>query len=778
MKKYNVGNMSCASCATKLENALKQNSSVQKVNVNFATKTLNVTANDYDEVENIASKLGFTLQDVQLHESHYQISNMNCASCAQSIEKKLNTLHNVSNATVSFATKKAYVTYYGDENEIIETIHSLGYTIAKIKENNIDLILLMILGSILMFISMLPMFHIKIWHVIDPHHNAFNNAILQLVLTTIIIFIRKDLLRSGFKKLINGIPNMDSLIFLSVSVAYLYSVFEIMFSNFNSHKMLYFESAGMILVFVGIGKYIEEKSKQKSFSAMKSLMNLAPKQALLKSQEIKNVTDIEIDDIIVVKPGDIIPLDGKITFGSTFIDEQFLTGEALSVEKSVGDFVFAGTQNNNGYIEIIVTKKSDKSVLSTIIELVEHVQSTKAPIAKVADVISGYFVFGILILSIISFITWLFIRNDLHFAIHIVISILVIACPCALGLATPIAILVGSTKASQHQILFKKASAIQALSEIDYVVFDKTGTLTSSTLNVTTFENYSQLDLLSIVASIENASEHPLAKTIIQYAHSQNKTFIPLDQFKHFPGKGISGVIDGTRYFLGNMQLMLDNNIQLHNDNYLKLLEKGITTLFISDESSLLGIIGITSTIQKEAHQMLQYLKKHNIQSMIISGDNYNSVKHISHQLQINDFKAEVSPEQKHLIVSQLKSKYKVAMVGDGINDAVALTTAHVGVAIGSGSEIATNSADIILLRSNILDLAIAIDLAKKTMKKVYSNLFWAFLYNTIGIILATGLLIPFNIMLHPMFAAFAMSISSISVVLNALQLFHYKFKK
>lgn len=778
MKKYNVEGLMCASCAMSLENALKKHPEIQHATVNFASKTAIIQTNNETIALKIASDLGFELTTRAIYQKSIHIEDITCASCVKNIENVVGTLENVEQIQVSLTSKKAIIRYTHDFEKILQTIQDLGYH-TKVKEEKNNLPWIILSGIILFALAMLPMFNIPLPKIIHPHFNPITHYSIQLVLVLWIMFLCKDILTSGYLKLIKKIPNMDSLIFIGVITSFIYSFYEyVLLFKQHTHKMLYFESAGMILVFVTIGKYFENKSKTKSFNAMQQLLEMAPKTAILLDGSEKHIDQIEIGEIIVVKPYQKISLDGTVVHGNSFVDESFLTGESIPKEKTNDSIVYAGTINQNGYLEIKVTKKNEETVLSQMIQFIEQAQNSKAPIARLADFISGYFVWGILLCATVAFLIWWLISKDFNFAMHIMISMLVIACPCALGLATPIAIVVASSKASQHQILFKDASVIEMLSKIDYVIFDKTGTLTENKLFVENFIQYSDTDISTIVKSLESTNEHPLAQTIVDFL--KEVSILPVTHFKILPGLGIQGNINNTTYFIGNKKLIEQFQLLMPDiAQYEKMVNNGETVLIVASEVEVLGLIGIKGKIKENALETIEYLNKKNIQSMIVSGDITQSVQAIAKTLQLTNFKAEVLPQDKHLIVEQLKKQgHRVAMVGDGINDAIALASADVGIAIGNGSEIAIENADAILMRSNIFDLVVAIDLSKKTMQNIKQNLFWAFLYNTIGIIIASGILIQFGLMLHPMFAAFAMSFSSVSVVLNSLQLFKYRYKK
>lgn len=760
MKKYKVIGMQCASCAIALENILKKQNYVNEVRVSYANQSINLDTTDFEACKHIAIDLGFEIVNPKLNTLHLKIHPIDY--------DVFNKIPNLKN----YKIRKNMITiqHTSTNHVLFEYFNQNGITYTQVHPTDINFIILLIAGILLFIISMFPMLHIPV-----PIHQTLN-IILQILLTSIIIYYSQDVLFSGCKKLIKKIPNMDSLIFIGVSASLLYSfIHVILMINSPHHIMLHFETAGMILVFVKIGKKIEEKSKIKSLNAMQNLLTLTPKTATLIDGSEKHIDDVQTDEIITLKSGMIFPLDGIITKGSCTVDESLLTGESIPKNKSTDENVFAGTLNQNGYIEYRVTKKNTDSVLSQIIQLVQNAQSSKAPIAKVADILSGYFVWGILAIAIITSTIWLFLGKDFNFILNVVLTILVIACPCALGLATPIAIVVASSKASQLHILFKNASAIQTLAKIDYVVFDKTGTLTTNKLQlhqVYAFENY---DILQIAASLEQYSNHPLAKTI----YESQTTHLPVINYQEHESKGISGIIENTLYFIGNLKLMQQNNIeyQFAIDKYNMLSKHGETILFLATNKRVIGLLSITNPIQPNASKVIKYLNEHKIQSIVVSGDAKESVQSICDQLNISNYYSQVLPEDKYHIIKSLQKNYRVAMIGDGINDAIALTQADVGIAIAQGSEIATNSAEVILMKSDIFDVVIAIKLAKKTMRIIYQNLFWAFIYNTFGIILATGMLSTLNITLHPMFAAFAMSISSITVVLNSLRLNNFQHK-
>ena len=621
---------------------------------------------------------------------------------------------------------------------------------------------------------------------IDPMLHAKTFAVIQLALVTPIIITGKKYFVVGFKSLFKKSPNMDSLIAIGTSSAFLYGVFavyQIIIGNVDYE--LYFESAGVILTLITLGKYLESVAKGKTSEAIKKLMGLVPKTAIIirngKEEEI-SIDEVEVGDIVVVKPGEKIPVDGEVVEGMTSVDESMLTGESIPVEKTSGDKIIGASINKNGSIKYKATRVGKDTALAQIIRLVEDAQGSKAPIARLADVISSYFVPVVISLALISAIAWYMFGETSVFALTIFIDVLVIACPCALGLATPTAIMVGTGKGAEHGVLIKSGTALETAHKIQTIVFDKTGTITEGKPKVTdivTIGDISKDYLLQLAASAEKGSEHPLGEAIVKGAEEKGLEFKKLDFFTAIPGYGIEVIIDNKKMLLGNKKLMVERNISLENleDTSHRLASEGKTPMYIVLEDKLIGVVAVADTVKESSKRAIEKLHSMGIEVAMITGDNKKTADAIAKQVGIDRVLAEVLPQDKSTEVKKLQAENKkVAMVGDGINDAPALAQADVGIAIGSGTDVAMESADIVLMRSDLMDVVTAIELSKKTIKNIKQNLFWAFGYNTLGIPVAMGALYIFGgPLLNPIIAALAMSLSSVSVLTNALRLKGFK---
>lgn len=644
--------------------------------------------------------------------------------------------------------------------------------------------------AILMYIAMGPMIGLPLPDFLQGSSGAINNAFIQFLLTIPVVFVNRKFFISGFKALKNGTPNMDSLVALGSASALFYGIFVIMrmahaaglsdFATIDTYRHnLYFESSAMILTLITLGKYFEARSKGETKASLKNLMDLSPDKAIIikdgKEVEI-NTEDINKGDIIVVKPGSRIPVDGKIVEGNSLVDESAITGESIPVNKSRGDEVISATINKQGSFNFEATRVGEDTTLSQIIGLVNEANETKAPIAKLADKISSVFVPSVIIISIITFIVWYIISRDFEFALNFMISVLVISCPCALGLATPMAVMVATGKSAELGLLFKNAESLENLHKVDTILLDKTGTITEGRPQVTDIvTDMDKKDFMKIAGSIEKSSEHPLSDAIVDYVRENNIDYENVDDFTSFTGKGIRASIDGKFYYAGNLKLMKENSIDVRNyeDSYTKLSKEGKTSMYFSDEKKVIGLIAVQDLEKPESKLAIDLLNKEGFEVTMVTGDNENTAEAIRSRLNISKKFAEVLPQDKDKVVKKLQSQdKKVAMVGDGINDAPALARADIGIAIGQGSDIAIDSADVILVKNSLLDIVKSIDLSRKTIKTIKENLFWAFFYNIILIPVAAGILYPaFNISLNPMFAAFAMSISSVFVCLNSLRL-------
>lgn len=624
-------------------------------------------------------------------------------------------------------------------------------------------------------------------------NNALPFSLTQLILLLPIIYVNRNYFVVGFKRLFKKTPNMDTLIAIGSTASIIYGIFAICMiikGTLNNQtelierysKDLYFESAGTILTLITLGKYLETKSKGKTTEAISKLINLVPKTAIIikDNEEIEvNIQQINVNDIVLIKPGASIPIDGVIVEGNSYIDQSSITGESIPVEKVIGDTVISGTINKNGMLKIKATKVGENTTISQIIKLVEEASNSKAPISKLADKVSGIFVPIVIAISIITTIFWIVYGQNFEFALSVGIAVLVISCPCALGLATPVAIMVGTGKGAQNGILIKSAESLELLHLIDTVVLDKTGTITEGKPKVTDIIGNEKL--LKIAGSLEKNSEHPLSEAIMEQVKLQNIELIEIENFNSITGRGVTGIINGTRYYGGNLKLLEENNIntEKYKEKGNQLLQQGKTVLYFSNTTEIIGIIAVADTIKDTSNQAIQELKKRKIEIVMITGDNKTVAETIGINLGIDKIISEVLPQDKEKEVSNLqKEGKKVAFVGDGINDSPALTKADVGLAIGSGTDIAIESADIILIKNSLLDIVTAIDLSKEVIKNIKMNLFWAFFYNSIGIPIATGILYPgFGIKLNPMLGAMAMSLSSVSVVTNALRLRKFKTK-
>ncbi len=736
----------------------------------------------------------------------YNVTGMSCASCSASIEKTLNKIDGIK-ASVNLATEKLSVEY--DESKydflkIKEIIESIGFSINT--DNNVDremlyedtisklykkLLLSIAFVIPLLYISMGHMLGFWLPNIINPSKGNYTNfALIQIILTIPILWAGKDIIIKGYRNLIKKIPSMDSLIAIGVTASVLYGIFATVriIQGYKEYSMdLYFESAGVIITLILLGKLLEAKTKGQTSTAIKKLIKLQPKIATIIDNSGKEI-NIEIDklkigDRILVKPGEKVPVDGIVLKGFTSIDESMLTGESIPVEKVIDNKVFAGSINKNGTIEFKATQVGNNTILSQIIKIVEEAQGSKAPISRMADVISGYFVPIVIIIAVITGIAWYLSGAGLIESLTFFISVLVIACPCALGLATPTAIMVGTGKGAENGILIKSGEALELAHKIDTVVFDKTGTITKGEPVVTNFILYNGLDekeILRLVSSAEKKSEHPLSEAIVKYAKNQKIEFIDDLVFNSMPGYGIKAIIDDKQLFIGNEKLMNSKDIDISyaSKEYENLSNQGKTVIFISNNEILYGIIAVSDTLKETSKIGIENLHKIGIKVIMLTGDNNKTAKYIADQVNIDEVIAEVLPFQKSGIIKRIQESGKiVAMVGDGINDSPALAKADVGIAMGNGTDIAIESADIILMKNDIRAVSKAIELSRATIRNIKQNLFWAFIYNIIGIPFAAGIFYAlFNgPRLNPMVAAFAMSFSSVSVLLNSLRLKLFK---
>lgn len=812
-KVLKIGGMTCAACARAVERASSKVEGIIEANLNFAAEKLYVK---YDEnktsLENIIAaieKAGYTAEEEkQSKEIVMGIGGMTCAACAKAVERAVKKLDGVVKAEVNIATEKLLVEYDPSKvrlSMIKESIRKAGYTPLEEEDKAVDRdqerkekeARTLWVSFIISAVFTVPLLGIAMGHmlgwmppkIIDPMEHPLNFAIIQLLLVIPPVIAGRRFYKVGFKTLFKGSPNMDSLIAIGTSAAIVYGIFGIyqISRGYMEYTMdLYFESAATIITLILLGKYLEAKTKGRTSETIKKLIGLAPKTAKVihddKEIEIP-IDEVEVGDIIIVRPGEKIPVDGIVVEGTTSIDESMLTGESIPVEKKAGDGVVGASINKNGMIKFKATKVGKDTALAQIIKLVESAQGSKAPIARLADLISGYFVPIVIVIAALSGLAWFIAGKGTIFSLTIFISVLVIACPCALGLATPTAIMVGSGKGAENGVLIKSGGALEMAHRINTIVFDKTGTLTEGKPKVTNIYNVEidENELLAYAASCEKASEHPLGEAIVKEAEGRNLNLYPAMDFSAIPGHGIRAKVNGKQILLGNRKLMNEMNIDIKGaeNEFETYANEGKTPMFISIDGRMAGIIAVADVLKENSRRAIERLHNMRIEVAMITGDNRKTAEAIARQVGIDRVLAEVLPQDKASEVKKLQEEgKKVAMVGDGINDAPALAQADVGIAIGSGTDVAIESADIILMKSDILDVVTAVQLSKATIRNIKQNLFWAFGYNTLGIPVAAGLLTLFGgPRLNPMIAAAAMSFSSVSVLLNALRLKGFKPK-
>ena len=745
-------------------------------------------------------------------EKKFDVRGMTCSACVANVTKAVEKLDGVSTANVNLMTNSMKVNF--DENkindeEIIRAVEKIGYGASpagektKSQDKPVDdreralknrLISSSIFMLILMYIAMGHMVHLPTPSVFHGREGAVIFAFSQFLLALPVVYINRDFYISGFKGLKNRAPNMDSLVAIGSLAALVYGIFAIymMAYGFGQGNMelvdayrhnLYFESSAMILTLITVGKYLEEKSKNKTRSSLAKLMDLAPKMATVIEDGkgvVKNIEDVRVGDILLVRPGESVAVDGKVIEGASSLDESAVTGESIPVQKSVGDRVISASINTTGSFKFQAEKVGEDTTISQIIKLVDEANQSKAPIAKLADEIAGVFVPAVLLIAAATFGIWMALGYGFENALNFAISVLVISCPCALGLATPVSIMVATGKSADFGLLFKNAEVLENLHKIDVIVMDKTGTITEGKPILTDIvTDLDQDEFLKIAGSLEKNSQHPLASAILNYTVEKNIDLEEITNFNSVSGRGLNGEVAGNKYLAGNLEYMLEEKIDLRGfkDKAEELAGQGKTSMYFANEREVMGIISVKDLPKKSSRSAIKLLRDMGKKIIMLTGDNEKTAEAIAGEIGVDETLAGLLPQDKNKEIDKIqKSGKKVLMIGDGINDAPSLAKADIGMAIGHGTDVAIESSDVVLMRSDLLDVVSALELSKATIKNIKENLFWAFFYNTIGIPLAAGLLFPaFGIKLSPMFAAFAMSMSSVFVVNNALRLRRFR---
>ncbi|MEI7884915.1 MAG: heavy metal translocating P-type ATPase [Clostridia bacterium] len=808
-----IGGMSCSACAKAIEREVAKLAGIAQASVNYATEKLQVSFDEskitIEQVQEAVVKAGYSVIPVQQKkEIIIPIGGMTCSACALAIEKAVQKLTGIELASVNFATEKLLVRYdpvLVRISEIKQTIINAGYQPLEIttteqvdedkkrKEKEISTLWLkfkvsLIFSVPLLYIAMGGMLNWPLPQAILPMNYPLVYALLEILLVIPVVIAGRKFYTVGTKAILRLSPNMDSLIAMGTSAAIIYSLYStarIALGDFQYVNDLYFETAGVIITLILLGKSLEAVSKGRTSEAIKKLMGLAPKTATVLHGELEMeipIEEVEVGDIIVVKPGGKIPVDGEVTEGHSSVDESMLTGESIPREKLQGDKVFGASMNKTGSIRFKATRVGSDTALAQIIKLVEDAQGSKAPIAQMADIVAGYFVPAVFVIAVLSALAWFISGQSAVFSLTIFIAVLVIACPCALGLATPTAIMVGTGKGAENGVLIKGGAALETTHKIKTIIFDKTGTITEGRPEVTDIivtSSYGADELLRLAASAEKGSEHPLGEAIVRGAEKAKLELIKGEGFHAIPGRGIEVTLAGNNVLLGNSKLMIEQGIELAElvNQVDRLATEGKTPMYIAIDKQAAGVIAVADIVKPSSALAIKKLQEMGIEVAMITGDNEKTAQAIGKEVGIELVLAEVLPQDKANEVKKLQAAGKiVAMVGDGINDAPALAQADIGIAIGSGTDVAIESADIVLMRSDLMDVPTAIQLSKSTIRNIKQNLFWAFGYNVAGIPIAAGLLFAFGgPKLNPIFAAAAMSLSSVSVLTNALRLKRFK---
>ncbi|WP_320047102.1 heavy metal translocating P-type ATPase [uncultured Ilyobacter sp.] len=819
-KKFKIDGISCQACVTRIEKAVWKIEGVDAATINSISEILTVESDEKkvsaEKIKKTVFDLGYGIEErgSELKKVTLKIGGMTCQACVSRIEKKTAELPGVEKISVNLATEKAVVEYRKNElkiSEIVKFINELGYKAVKEetakdfdadkKQKELDnewkkFITAMVFALPVFYISMGHMMGMPIPGIINPENSPMTFAMTQLLLSIPVIVIGKRFYVTGIKLLVKLSPNMDSLIAMGTGAAVVYSLYGtymISKGHVEYTHVLYYESAVVILALIMLGKYLENVSKGRTSEAIKKLVGLQPKKAnLIKNGKIVEVDieDVERGDILLVKPGESIPVDGEVTEGNSSVDESMLTGESIPVEKTLGSKVVGASINKNGSIKMKATAVGADTALAKIVKLVEDAQGSKAPIARMADVISGYFVPVVIGIATVSAIAWYVLgttgrvtlsATPAIFSLSIFIAVLVIACPCSLGLATPTAIMVGTGKGAEYGILIKGGEALEMAHKIDTVVFDKTGTITEGKPRLTDVISSGELqgdEILKLAASAELHSEHPLGDAIVEGAREKGIKLAEIEKFNSITGMGIEAIVDGKNILVGNQKLMKTKGIEVSfTPEEDQLSKEGKTLMLVAADGKFQGVVAVADTVKKTSKEAVRILKEMGIKVAMITGDNTLTAEAIAKEVGIEIVLSEVMPEDKSIEVKRFqKNGSRVAMVGDGINDAPALSQSDVGIAIGSGTDVAIESADIVLMKSDIKDVASAIQLSHATIRNIKQNLFWAFAYNSMGIPVAAGALyLLTGHLLNPMIAGAAMAMSSVSVVTNALRLRFFK---
>ncbi len=815
---YKVTGMTCSACSAAVQRAVSKQEGVDSAEVNLATETLRVSYDeskvDFNKLQTTVEHAGYGLVEPQASKrAELGVDGMTCASCSSAVERALKKLDGVSDASVNLATNRAAFSYDPTKvklTQVREAITKAGYTPLDLatedtrdveQEKREKALRLMRLRLIIAIVFAAPILYIAMAHMfpklgvplpmfMNPHMFPLVFALVQLILTIPVMIAGGRFFRVGFKTLIKGSPNMDTLVAIGTGSAFLYGVYAtvlIYLGDFGFAQHLYFESAAVVITLVMLGKYLEAVSKSKTSEAIKKLMNLRPQTAVIVKDGVEMTValdEVVVGDVVLVRPGAAIPVDGTVLDGASSVDESMLTGESLPVEKQPGSPVTGGSINGEGMLHFTVTRVGEDTALSKIIHLVEEAQGRKAPIAKLADIISGYFVPAVLGIAVLSAVIWALVGKDFNFVLNIFVTVLVIACPCALGLATPTAIMVGTGKGAELGVLIKGGEALETTHSINAVVLDKTGTITQGKPELTDIVRYTteeEASVLTLTASAERGSEHPIARAIVNAAQAQNLSLQEPEQFRAIPGRGIEAVVGGRRVLAGSAKLLTENNVDISGStaDALKLSNAGKTLMYIAIDNALYSLMAAADAVKPTSRAAVEQLKSLGLDVYMLTGDNAATAKAVAETVGIDHVLSDVLPDGKASEVQKLQSQGKrVAMVGDGINDAPALVQADVGMAIGTGTDVAVESADVVLMRGDLSAVSAAVALSRATIRNIRQNLFWAFAYNVVGIPFAAGVFFAFGgPLLTPMFAGAAMALSSVSVVTNALRLKRFRLK-